>query len=148
MKTTFDKTTRDELIARINTLTENSKAGWGKMTVYQMMTHCARWEEMFLGERTCKRVFIGRLIGRVALKGIMKDEKPMMRNAMTSPELIVTDSNGDLSSIRTKWITLLEEHARSSNPYFQHPFFGKMTKEQIGYLKYKHIDHHLRQFNS
>jgi hypothetical protein len=148
MKTTFDKTTRDELITRINRLTENNKAGWGKMTVYQMMTHCVLWEEMFSGERTCKRSFIGRLIGKMALKGIMKDEKPMMRNAMTSPELKVTESNGDISSVRTKWITMLEEHAHSSNPYFLHPFFGRMTKEQVGYLKYKHIDHHLRQFNS
>jgi len=28
-----------------------------------------------------------------------------------------------------------------------HPFFGKMTKEQVGYLAYKHTDHHLWQFN-
>ena len=31
---------------------------------------------------------------------------------------------------------------------FVHWFFGKMTREQIGQLVYKHTDHHLRQFNS
>lgn len=31
---------------------------------------------------------------------------------------------------------------------FMHPFFGKITREQIGYLAYKHDDHHLRQFNA
>lgn len=30
MKTVFDKTTRDELINRINTLNENSIAQWGQ----------------------------------------------------------------------------------------------------------------------
>ncbi|MDZ7606591.1 MAG: DUF1569 domain-containing protein [Cyclobacteriaceae bacterium] len=29
-----------------------------------------------------------------------------------------------------------------------HPFFGKMSREQIGQLSYKHLDHHLRQFNA
>jgi len=148
MKTTFDKTTRDELINRINALTENSKAQWGKMTISQMLKHCILWEEMILGQLKCKRSFIGRLFGKMALKGLIKDEKPMMRNAPTSPELKVTENNGNVASERTKWIALIEGHAHFSNPGFIHPFFGKMTTEQIGYMAYKHIDHHLRQFNS
>jgi len=45
---------------------------------------------------------------------------------------------------------LINEYSAYSFPdySFVHPFFGKMTKEQIGYHAYKHIDHHLRQFNS
>jgi hypothetical protein len=82
MKTIFDKTTRDELINRINTLSENSTAQWGKMNVYQMVKHNRLWVEMILGRRKCKRVFFGRLIGRMALKSSVKDDKPMMRNAV------------------------------------------------------------------
>jgi hypothetical protein len=149
MKTIFDKETRDELIGRINTLSEGSRAHWGKMNVSQMVRHCRLWEEMILGKRHCKRVFMGRLVGRMALKSSLKDDAPMMRNAVTSPELKVTIDNCDLSSERTKWIALIEEHAYySPSPDFVHPFFGKMTKEQIGYHAYKHTDHHLRQFNS
>jgi hypothetical protein len=72
----------------------------------------------------------------------------MMRNAVTSRELIVKEKNGNITSERTKWIGLIEEYANFSNADFVHPFFGKMTKEQIGYHAYKHTDHHLRQFNS
>ncbi|HEX9513569.1 MAG TPA: DUF1569 domain-containing protein [Puia sp.] len=147
MKTIFDKPTRDELTNRINALNENGTAQWGKMNIYQMLKHCTLWEGMISGKIKCKRAFIGRLFGKMALKGLLKDEGPMMRNAPSSPELRVKESNGNVASERAKWIALIEEYARFSNPDFVHPFFGKMTKEQIGYLAYKHTDHHLRQFN-
>jgi hypothetical protein len=147
MKTIFDKKTRDELIARINTLNENSSAQWGKMNIYQMVKHCRLWEEMISGKIKCKRVFIGRLFGKMLLKNAIKNENPMPRNAPTSPELKVKESKGDLASEKAKWIALIEENSFFSNPDFVHPFFGKMTKEEIGYHAYKHTDHHLRQFN-
>lgn len=148
MKTIFDKTTRDGLIARINTLNENSTAQWGKMNVYQMLKHCILWEGMISGKIKCKRVFIGRLFGKMALKNVSKDETPMMRNAPTSPELKVKEGNGNVAAEKKQWIALIEEYAHFSTPGFVHPFFGKMTKEQVGYHAYKHTDHHLRQFNS
>jgi hypothetical protein len=147
MKTTFDRLTRDELIGRIHSLNENSAAQWGKMNVCQMIKHCILWEEMILGKKRYKRAFIGRLIGKAVLKRVLKNEAPIMRNASTIAEFVVT-GNGDFSTEKAKWIALLEGHANFPNPGFVHPFFGKMKKEQIGYLAYKHIDHHLRQFNS
>jgi hypothetical protein len=146
MKTIFDKATTDELIHRISMLDENSKALWGKMTVYQMMKHCTLWEEMLVGEKKYKRMFIGRLLGKAILKRIIKDEKPMLRNARTVPGFSITD-DGNVLAEKNKWIAQVKEHAHFSNVNFVHPFFGKMTKEQIGLLVYKHTDHHLRQFN-
>ncbi|WP_426667528.1 DUF1569 domain-containing protein [Mucilaginibacter sp. McL0603] len=148
MKTIFDKPTRDELIARMNTLNEHSTPEWGKMTAYQMVKHCTQWEQMIAGEIPCKRSFIGRIFGKMALKDFMKADKPIMRNAPTAPELKVTETNGDIAAQKVKWIALFEKNAQSSTRYFVHPFFGKMTREQIGCLAYRHIDHHLRQFNS
>ena len=147
MKTIFDKTTRAELINRINTLNENSTAQWGKMNVYQMLKHCTLWEEMILGKEKYKRAFIGRLFGKMALKNVLKDEKPLQRNTPTIPELKIS-GNGNVSTQKTAWVARIDEYEHFSNLDFVHPFFGKMTKEQIGYMVYKHIDHHLRQFNS
>jgi hypothetical protein len=147
MKTILDKTTRDELIARIKTLDENSTAQWGRMNIYQMLKHCTLAEEMYLGKKKYKRVFPGRLIGRMALKNLLKDEKPIGRNAPTSADFKVKESNGDVSSEKAKWIALMGEYAHFSNTGLVHWFFGKMTKEQVGYLVYKHTDHHLRQIN-
>lgn len=147
MKTIFDEATRQELIVRINTLNADSAAQWGKMSIFQMVKHCRLWQEMILGKIQCKRVFIGRLFGKIALWQALKDDKPMVRNAPTSPDLRVIERNGDIASEKAKWIELIKEHAGVVNTDFVHPFFGKMTKEQLGYHAYKHIDHHLRQFN-
>src|ERR1700733_12573097 len=104
MKTVFAKTTRDELINRINTLNENSIAQWGQMTIYQMMKHCTLWEEWILSNQNYKQALIGRLFGKMALKNILKDEKPLRRNTPTLREFRIKEKDGDVTSERTKWI--------------------------------------------
>jgi hypothetical protein len=147
MKTIFDKTSRDELIARINKLQENNTAQWGKMNVYQMLKHCTTYEDMMLGKTQYKRAFLGRLFGQMALKDFIKDESPLKRNMPTLTELKITGNSIDFNSERKKWISLIQEYEHSSSPGIVHSFFGKLTKEQVGLLAYKHTDHHLRQFN-
>ena len=147
MKSIFDKQTRDELTSRINSLNENSRAQWGKMNIYQMLKHCTLWEEWILSEKKNKQTLIGRLFGKMVLKSILKDEKPLRRNTPTIPEFKIKENNGNVESEKTKWISLIKEYSNFPNQDFIHTFFGKMTKEQIGYLAYKHSDHHLRQFN-
>ena len=147
MKTIFDQTTREELINRVNFLTENSTRQWGKMNVYQMIKHCILCEEMYLGKTPYKRTFLGFLLGRIALNQLMKDDKPKKRNSPTKQEFIITEETGDFLEDKTKWISLINEYEDYSNQNFVHWFFGKMTSEQLGISVYKHIDHHLRQFN-
>ncbi len=148
MKSIFDEVTRSELINRINTLTENNSAKWGKMNVNQMMKHCILCEEMYFGRKKYKRTFLGRLLGKIALKGMLKDENPMKRNSPTNAAFRIKESQGDVIAERKKWVALIIEYEHFSNNDFTHWFFGKMTKEQIGYLNFKHIDHHLRQFGA
>lgn len=147
MKTVFDSATRDELVHRIGTLTGQSRAQWGKMDVYQMVRHCALWEEMALGKKQYGRMFIGRIFGRMVLKLVVKDDSPLGRSTPTLPEFVVTD-HGDVTAAQERWIALIKEYASFTNDRFVHPFFGEMTREQTGIMAYKHADHHLRQFNS
>jgi hypothetical protein len=146
MKTIFDEETTAELIARINMLDENSKPQWGSMTVYQMLKHCTLWEDLISGKTKFKRVFLGRIFGKPVLKSILKGETPLRKNTPTLPELKIREE-GNVSFEKEKWISLIREHAHFSDAGIVHPFFGKMSKEQIGFLAYKHTDHHLRQFN-
>jgi catechol 2,3-dioxygenase-like lactoylglutathione lyase family enzyme len=92
-----------------------------------------------------KRVFVGWLFGRIALKSVLKEGVPLRRNTPTIPELVIT-GNGSIPAQKEKWIALVEEHGRRFNPEFIHPFFGKMTQDETGVMAYKHSDHHLRQF--
>lgn len=146
METLFDTKTREQIISRIDSLNENSIAQWGKMNVSQMMKHCSQWDEMALGKKKYKRSFIGRLFGKMALKDMMKDV-PIKKNLPTVPSFKVTE-NPDVAEEKKKWLGLIDEYEHFSNDGFIHPFFGALTKEQTGYMLYKHIDHHLRQFNS
>lgn len=65
MKSIFNIETENEIIERIKTLTPGNKALWGKTNVYQMVKHCTLCEDMYLGKLKIKRVFIGKLIGRM-----------------------------------------------------------------------------------
>lgn len=147
MKSIFEKAIRQEVISRINALNDNSAAQWGKMTVYRMLKHCTLWEEMMQSKTAVKRAFIGRLFGKLALKSVLKDEAPLGHNSPTIPQLKIT-GNGYVDSQKKEWINRIEKYENFSNHHFVHVFFGKMTNEQIGYFVYKHIDHHLRQFNA
>jgi Protein of unknown function (DUF1569) len=150
MKTIFDKTTREELICRIKTLNENNTAQWGKMNIYQMLKHCTIWDEWILGKNNqkYKQEFLGLIFGKMALKRMIKDERPFDRNVPTGSYFKIKEKNGNVEAEKKKWINLIEDYENYSNPGFIHDFFGKMTREQVGLLAYKHTDHHLRQFMS
>ncbi len=146
MKTVFDQSTRNELIERVHRLNEHSIAQWGKMTVFQMLKHCIGLDEMTMGKRRYKQVFIGRLFGKMAMRSLLKDEKAMRRNAPTIPDLKTT-GDGDIEAEKKKWVGSIQSYANYSIGSYIHPFFGTMNREQTGRFVYKHIDHHLRQFN-
>ena len=146
MKTVFDLQCREELIQRINSLTSDKIAQWGKMNVFQMLVHSAKCEEMLLGELKIKRVFIGKLIGKMVLNKSLKDESPFGKNSPTSPYLKTTVKSGDLEKLKKEWIGKIEQYGNQNEAGITHPFFGPMNKEQIGRFSYKHSDHHLRQF--
>jgi hypothetical protein len=79
---------------------------------------------------------------------MLKDETPLQKNAPTSPHFKIKEPRGNVSDEKFRWMALVQEYAKFSNNNFVHWFFGRMTKEQVGYFAYKHIDHHLRQFKS
>ncbi|PZF71244.1 DUF1569 domain-containing protein [Taibaiella soli] len=145
MKTIYDPEIKAELLRRIDQLSENSTRQWGKMNAFQMVRHCALWEEMALGRKLYKRAFIGRIFGRIALNSLTKDERPLSKGSPTIPDLVITD-NGDIAAEKLRWKTLIEEHANHPEKEHLHPFFGNVTGQQSGQLAYKHADHHLRQF--
>lgn len=79
---------------------------------------------------------------------ILKDDKPFGKNSPTGPVLITLNQSGDIEIQKQEWIEKLKQYQHLTNLGFVHPFFGAMTKEQIGIFTYKHIDHHLRQFGA
>lgn len=148
MKTIFEHHTREQLIHRIERINKDEKAEWGRMTVFQMLKHNTYWNEWILGTTNpiYRQSFMGKIVGKLVLKRMIRDDSPLDKNIPTSDQFKVKEFNGNLEAEKSKWIALIKSYENYNNPRFIHDFFGKMTQEQIGVLVFKHTDHHLRQF--
>jgi hypothetical protein len=148
MKNLYETETAKEIKERIARLGPNCQRQWGKMTAPQAMAHCSVGMEWAVGERVEPRMFVGRILGPLVKSQLLKDEKPMGRNAPTAKSLVIT-GECDLGKECTRLSTLVERFAAGGpQACTKHPhtFFGKMTPEEWATLMYKHVDHHLRQF--
>jgi hypothetical protein len=149
MKSIFDTATRAEILNRIDSLDGGIKPAWGQMTVTMMVKHCVLCEEYYHGHFLVDRSFLGRLIGKMAIRKLLKDDQSMMqKNAPTLSQFKVVNNIENLELEKEKWKSLIEQYSSFDKEYFTHWFFGKMSKEQLGQFIYKHCDHHLRQFRS
>ena len=147
MKNLFDAAGNAEIISRLNLLTDQSKPGWGKMNVSQMLFHCTVPLKVALGEVKLKRSLAGLLFGSIARR-TMVNEKPFSRNLPTDKSFIAW--NNPVFEKEKETLTGLVKKFFNQGPegisQEPHPFFGKMTAEEWGILSFKHLDHHLRQF--
>ena len=150
MKNLFDTATAQDVEGRVANLTPANRREWGKMTAAQAAAHCSLALEMALGEKNPPRVFVGRVFGPLVKKLALGNDEPMRKNSPTAPSLIVSDGC-DLEAEKARLIGLISRFSKggaavcTSHP---HAFFGKLTPEQWAELMYKHLDHHLRQFNA
>ena len=147
MNSIFEKFSNEAMIARINKLTPESKAIWGKMNAAQMCKHCTLASDVAFGKMDLKINFAIRLLGKMLKKKVFYGGE-MKKNSPTAKEFIVTDSV-ELETAKTELINNISRFAtkgKSAIKTMIHPFWGKMTYEDWDALLWKHTDHHLQQF--
>ena len=147
MKSLFDDVDNKEMITRINNLSANAKAGWGKMSVDQMLVHAQRPLLVEFGELKLKRTFTGCLFGGMAKKKLTSDE-PWKKNLPTDKSFIVTD-HCSFEIEKKNLIALVQRFGQGGPDKITnepHPFFGKLATQEWDALMWKHLDHHLTQF--
>ena len=66
VKTLFDPAVKQDIINRINKLTPESKALWGKMNVSQMLAHCQMPIGVAIGSHKLKINLFCRIFGSIA----------------------------------------------------------------------------------
>lgn len=149
MKTIFDPEIRKGLIKRVEKLTDNHSAKWGKMNAFKMVSHMNIWNEWVFNEGNLshKQSLLGKLIGKWMLKKDTKDDALMSKSMPSGKGFTIAEIEGDFIKEKEKWINFITRYKDFPESYFDHDFYGKMTREQIGIFSYKHHDHHLRQFN-
>ena len=148
MKTLFNQNDKNEIISRIDNLKTTAEKQWGKMDVAQMVAHCSAALEVAAGLKFPPRIFIGRVIGSF-FKPMFSNEKPFDKNTPTDKSFVMTGAH-DLEKEKATLKKLIQQFSDggpqkcTTHP---HTFFGKLTPEEWGIGMYKHLDHHLRQFN-
>lgn len=148
MKTLYEPAQVVEIRQRLEKLQPTSPRQWGKMTPSQMLAHCAIAMEWAAGDSKPPRMFLGRILGPMVKGLALKEERPMQKNAPTSP-LLVIGSEPDFAAERKRLRAVVERFAAagpSGCTTHPHTFFGRMTADEWARLMYKHIDHHLKQF--
>jgi hypothetical protein len=148
VKNLFEAETVEEVKERMAHLRPDSERVWGKMNPAQTLAHCSAAMEMAVGERSPRRILIGRLLGRFAKKSMIVNEKPMPRNVGTDKSLVVSDER-DFEVERQRLCEFIDRFAAggpracTKHPHF---FFGPLAPVEWAALMYQHLDHHLRQF--
>lgn len=137
---------RASILARLDTLTPDAPARWGKMNATQMLAHMTDALRMVLGD-----IAVRPMNKRILRIGFVKKAVlyllPFPKNAPTAHELrsrapkSFEEERADLRGL----IARLAPANRAPRAA-EHPAFGPMTTEEWGALGYKHADHHFRQF--
>jgi hypothetical protein len=143
-KNLFDDAVFRDLVARVKAVQSNDQRKWGTMTAGQMMAHCAEVIDVANGKNLRGTPFIIRMIGGFIKKVVLND-KPYPQGVRTHPQYVV-EGDKDIEKQRQRLLASMEALRENPADHFQHDLFGKMTREEVGWGMYKHLDHHLRQF--
>jgi hypothetical protein len=145
IKNLFDADVKTEIVGRINKLTPQSQAKWGKMNVAQMLAHLQLPIAIAYGTHRPKGSFLLRLLGPL-FKSKLWDSKPYKQGLPTDPTFVMTGAEKDFEKEKQILLDLVNRFSESTVVGERHPIFGKLTKENWSKATWKHLDHHLRQF--
>ncbi len=149
MRSLFNIADNNEIIGRINGLTPDSRGGWGKMNVAQMLTHVQVPLKVAFGELRLKRSLAGILFGRIAKKKLSSDRQ--WQKSMPTDKNFIVAGNRNFSREKEDLLLLVRRFAElgpAGISHQAHPFFGNLTADDWDKLMWNHLDHHLRQFGA
>ncbi|WP_445381422.1 DUF1569 domain-containing protein [Robiginitalea sp. IMCC43444] len=146
MKSLLETDGYEDIKSRLKKLQPEKKPLWGKMDAAQMVWHCQIPLQVGIKNKLPKKK--GNLLMRLFFKKSLYNDKPWRKNLPTIPSARATESK-DFNQEYGKLLELVDtfHHLKSRESWNPHPMFGSLTSEQWGKLEYKHLDHHLRQFD-
>lgn len=143
----LDKDSEEAIINRITKLDIVTEAAWGDMKVNEMLFHCIKVNRLILQAKPQNKTSTikQRIMKTVGLHLIKAFPKGVKTGPKYLPEL--TD-NIAFEKMQNELVENVREIARYTDAiYGQHPFFGPLNTKEWRRFMWKHLDHHLRQFN-
>ncbi|MEE9407236.1 MAG: DUF1569 domain-containing protein [Polaribacter sp.] len=148
MKNIFDKKITNEIIKRIDTLTPETQANWGKMSVSQMFAHCCVTYEMIYTEKHPKPNGFVKMMLKLFVKNKVVSESSYPKNGRTAPQFIISDER-EFGTEKKRLVDYIIKTQELGEQYFdgkESHSFGKLSSTEWNNSFYKHLDHHLTQF--
>jgi hypothetical protein len=148
MRSIRDPSTRGDIIRRLEALSPDNRRLWGMMELPRMIAHLGDQIRIALGDIAVRRVY-GPL--RFApTRYLVLHVMPWPKAKAKSPPEALTTQPTDFDSDRTTLLSLIERFAATPEADLVpvHPLFGRMTARDWDVLTWRHIDHHLRQFDA
>jgi hypothetical protein len=144
----FDQASANQVIARINQLSTETKPVWGKMDVARMLAHCnVTYEMVYTDKHKKPNAFMRWILGMFVKNGVI-NEKPYPKNSQTATVFIISDER-EFEKEKQRLIDYIQKTQGLGASYFEGKeslSFGKLSAPEWSNLFYKHLDHHLRQF--
>lgn len=148
MKNIFSLEVCNELINRIEKLTPETQAAWGKMSVDQMLAHCNVTYEMAFEDKHPKAKGFLKFILKTFIKPMVINEKPYKKNGKTAPAFVISNhKNFELE--KNRLISYIKQAQELGENYFdgkESNSFGVLNSKEWNNMFYKHLNHHLSQF--
>lgn len=148
MENIFQQGTTTKLLNRIEALTPNRQANWGKMNVSQMLAHCNVTYEMAYENIHPKPNAFLKFILKIMAKNAVVSDKPYPKNGRTAPQFIITGAKS-FDKEKQRLIDYIERTKNLGEQHFEGKeshSFGPLSSNQWHNMFYKHLDHHLTQF--
>ena len=147
MKNLTELAINQEVLGRLKKLSPNSNRLWGKMSVTQMLGHCAAQIKLANGEVKGKALMPSfmQFIAKQSFGFVI----PWPKNLPTAPEMVISNPEEFQIEMETLIANMETFRLQPIDAKLEaHPIFGKMRKEEWGKIIYKHLDHHLKQFGA
>jgi hypothetical protein len=146
----FNAEVTTKQLDRLNTLTPESKALWGKMNTAQMLAHLNVGYDATYGKIDAKSSAFKKIMLKLFVKKMVVGEKPYPKNSRTAPYFIVSDER-EFESEKAKLAANIQQAETDGEAFFEgkeSSAFGKMTAQEWSNQFYKHLDHHFSQFGA
>lgn len=147
MPSLYEPARRQELLDRVGRLQPDRPPKWGRFTAPKMVNHLIESMRMARGEitprsRTLPLTFI--------LRPLLIHARwlPWPKSSPTAPELLTRVPASWEADVATLHDLLATHPAHAEGEQVRtHPAFGQMSSRDWGALIYRHVDHHLTQFD-
>jgi len=144
----FDEKEANDSLQRIESLTPETQAQWGKMNVAQMLAHCNVAYDLTYTDKYPKPKGFQKFLIKLFAKNVVVGPKPYKKNSRTAPVFLIADQR-DFEREKQLLIENIKNTQKLGADHFdgkESHAFGPLSTTEWNNLFSKHLDHHLNQF--